>query len=287
MSTQYYNRQSGFNLVELMIAMVLGLLVLGAAVTVFQSNQRTFNANEGQNRIQEGARVAYELMSRDIRGAGGSACSYLARPDVEHTLSSEETKLLSNPVTKSSASDFTVTSGDDTAYQVDSATASSVVLSAGQVDKLSEAFKIGDKVVLCNANHLYVVTTKTVADSTRTLTFDETTPVVMTTDPNAPPTTVAVARYRSTQWHLVGDSLMVSRDGGADQAVINGVQALSVTYLQNGGNGYVAAPGDAVAMRVNLTLRGQKTVGGDVKVDGSNYITRTSSNVVTLRKAVR
>jgi type IV pilus assembly protein PilW len=67
-------RQSGFGLIELMISMVLGLLVLGAAIAVFQSNQRTFSANEGQNRIQEGARAAYEMMSRDIRAAGGTAC---------------------------------------------------------------------------------------------------------------------------------------------------------------------------------------------------------------------
>ena len=33
--------QGGFGLIELMIAMVLGLLVLGAAIAVFQSNQRT------------------------------------------------------------------------------------------------------------------------------------------------------------------------------------------------------------------------------------------------------
>ena len=52
---------AGFGLIELMISMVLGLLVLGAAIAVFQSNQRTFNANEGQNRIQEGARAAYEI----------------------------------------------------------------------------------------------------------------------------------------------------------------------------------------------------------------------------------
>ena len=37
------------------------------------------------------------------------------------------------------------------------------------------------------------------------------------------------------------------------------------------------------AARVNLTLRGQKTLGGDVKVDGNNYITRTMSNVATVR----
>ena len=108
------SRFAGFGLIELMIAMVLGLLVLGAAIAVFQSNQRTFDANEGTNRIQEGARVAYELMSKDIRAAGGSACSNLARPDVEHAFTAEETALLTNFIS-GSGSEFTVTSGDDTA----------------------------------------------------------------------------------------------------------------------------------------------------------------------------
>jgi Tfp pilus assembly protein PilW len=65
----------GFGLTELMIAMVLGLIVIGAAFAIFQSSQTTFRSNEGLNRIQETARAAFELMSRDIRAAGGSACS--------------------------------------------------------------------------------------------------------------------------------------------------------------------------------------------------------------------
>ncbi|QNN47131.1 prepilin-type N-terminal cleavage/methylation domain-containing protein [Thermomonas brevis] len=69
------SRQVGFGLIELMVAMMLGLLVLGAAVAVFQSNLRTFNANDGQNRVQENARVAYELLSKDVRSTGSSACS--------------------------------------------------------------------------------------------------------------------------------------------------------------------------------------------------------------------
>ena len=39
------SRQSGFGLIELMVAMVMGLLVLGAAIAVFHSNQRTIKAN--------------------------------------------------------------------------------------------------------------------------------------------------------------------------------------------------------------------------------------------------
>ena len=91
--------QTGFTLIELMIATVLGLLVMGAAIAVFQSNQRTFSANEGQNRIQENARAAYEMMSRDIRAAGGTACSKMARPDEEHAYNADETGLMTTPIT--------------------------------------------------------------------------------------------------------------------------------------------------------------------------------------------
>lgn len=277
-------RHAGFGLIELMIAMVLGLLVLGAAIAVFQSNQRTFSANEGQNRIQEGARVAYELMSKDIRAAGGSACSSLARPDIEHTLSTEESALLTTPVT-GNASEVTVTSGDDSAYQIDSATISTLVLKAGQVDKLSNAFKEDDKLLLCNANHLYVVTVSAggVDDNTRTLTFTPATPSVVTQDSMAPAATVAVARYRSTRWYLESGALKVQRDGGAGQEVITGVTAINVSFLNEGAIAYSATAGNVVAARVNLTLRGQKTTGGDVKVDGTNFITRTASYVTSLR----
>ena len=68
------SRQSGFNLVELMISMLLGLLVVGAAIGIFLSNRKTYTATEGLSRVQESARIAFEMMARDIREAGGNPC---------------------------------------------------------------------------------------------------------------------------------------------------------------------------------------------------------------------
>lgn len=64
----------GFTLVELMIAMVLGLIVVGAVAAVFATNSRTYAATESLGRVQESARVAFELISRDIRESAGNAC---------------------------------------------------------------------------------------------------------------------------------------------------------------------------------------------------------------------
>lgn len=65
----------GVTLIELMIALVLGLLVTAAAIGVFLSNKQTFRATEGLSRVQENARVGFELMAREVRVAGATACS--------------------------------------------------------------------------------------------------------------------------------------------------------------------------------------------------------------------
>lgn len=273
-------RQAGFGLIELMIAMVLGLLVIGAAFAVFQSNQRSFQANEGLNRIQESARVAYELISRDLRAAGGTACSNLARPNDEHTNNADETLLLTSPVGDNGATagtELVVASGDDTAYRITAATTSSITLDSSQIADATEAFKSGDKLVLCNANQFYVVTASAV--STNSVSFTPATPVAMNLDPMAPPATVMVSRFRNVRWYRSGNGLYVSRNGAAGQQVAEGVTALGFSYRQNGANAYTTTPTswpDVVAVRVTMTLTGVNQVD-------NKSVTRNVSNVISLR----
>ncbi len=73
-SSQRVRRARGFSLVELMVALAVGLIVTGAAITVFLSTSRTYDATESLGRVQENLRVAFELMARDIREAGGNPC---------------------------------------------------------------------------------------------------------------------------------------------------------------------------------------------------------------------
>ena len=67
-------RPRGFSLIELMVALVVGLIVVAAAGGIFISNKRTYNATESLGRMQENGRVAFELMAREIREAGGTVC---------------------------------------------------------------------------------------------------------------------------------------------------------------------------------------------------------------------
>ncbi|SCX25116.1 type IV pilus assembly protein PilW [Nitrosomonas eutropha] len=66
--------QHGLTLVEMMVAMTIGLVLLGGVITVLTASQQTCRVNEAMARMQENARYAFQLLSRDIRMAGYRGC---------------------------------------------------------------------------------------------------------------------------------------------------------------------------------------------------------------------
>lgn len=64
----------GFSLVELMVAMVLGLLLSGAAISLFITARESYRTNEALARVQETGRYAFEILARSLREAGGIPC---------------------------------------------------------------------------------------------------------------------------------------------------------------------------------------------------------------------
>ena len=65
----------GVSLIELMIALVLGLLVVGAAIGIFISNRQVFRSADNLSFVQENGRVAFELLARELRQTASSPCS--------------------------------------------------------------------------------------------------------------------------------------------------------------------------------------------------------------------
>lgn len=78
-ATRGYEHASGFTLVELMVSMVLGLIVIGGALGAMLANRQSYRTNEGLSQIQENARIAFELLARDIRQAGVTGCDSSGR----------------------------------------------------------------------------------------------------------------------------------------------------------------------------------------------------------------
>jgi len=62
-------QQRGVGLIELMVAMLIGLFLILGAVTVFNQSRNTYRASEGVARLQETARLAMDVIESDIRMA--------------------------------------------------------------------------------------------------------------------------------------------------------------------------------------------------------------------------
>ncbi|TCV97029.1 type IV pilus assembly protein PilW [Luteibacter rhizovicinus] len=74
--THVFSRgQRGVTLVELMIAMVLGLLVAGGIVSVFLSTSSSNRVQTQMARLQEEGRFAVDRISGDLKMAGSQYCS--------------------------------------------------------------------------------------------------------------------------------------------------------------------------------------------------------------------
>ena len=65
----------GFTLVELMVAMVIGLLILGGVSVMLINSNRNYNTTDSNARLQENARFAIQFITSDLRRAGYFGCS--------------------------------------------------------------------------------------------------------------------------------------------------------------------------------------------------------------------
>jgi type IV pilus assembly protein PilW len=64
------NKESGFTLVELLIAMTIGLIILAALSSTFLMQSKIYDVQEQIVEMVQTARAAMDMMSREIRMAG-------------------------------------------------------------------------------------------------------------------------------------------------------------------------------------------------------------------------
>ena len=67
-------RARGLSLIELLVAVAIGGILMGGAITLFVNNRATYEVTNDMARLQESARFAMQLMSQDIRMAGYVGC---------------------------------------------------------------------------------------------------------------------------------------------------------------------------------------------------------------------
>jgi type IV pilus assembly protein PilW len=65
----------GYTLIELMVAMLLGLFLITGLVQIFITSKQSYRMQETLSRLQESGRFALEFIDRDVRMAGFRGCA--------------------------------------------------------------------------------------------------------------------------------------------------------------------------------------------------------------------
>lgn len=74
MKTPLHNIR-GFSLIELMVAITIGLFILGGLVAIMVNSRKNYEVQDYSARLQENARFAMDFLSHDLRMAGYMGCS--------------------------------------------------------------------------------------------------------------------------------------------------------------------------------------------------------------------
>jgi len=78
-------RQRGFSLVEMMVALIIGLFVLAGVGSVYITGKRSYNARDGLSLLQENGRIAIRMIEQTVQRAG-----YPMYAEVEPVIHSEQ-----------------------------------------------------------------------------------------------------------------------------------------------------------------------------------------------------
>ncbi|MEN1956334.1 PilW family protein [Luteimonas changyuni] len=310
----------GMTLIELMIAMILGLLVVGAAIGIFISNSQVYRAAENLGRVQEGARVAFELMARDIREAAGNPCvnnvpwvnvvsggagNWWSDMNPSTALQGFDgsTAFPGETFTTGAAQRLAGTealqmlSGDDNVSTISNHDAGTAVFT---VNTTAHGLGPGDLGIACNAQQGAVFQVSSVSgldighglgglpgNTSINLHLDSSNP---DSYEYAAPNSV-LAGLHATRWYVANNargvpSLYQARLGGTTvtrEEVVEGVSAMTLAYLVRGGTNYVAA-GTVVDWAEVISVRATLVLQSPDNVGANgDPITRQVVQVASLR----
>ncbi len=312
------NGTRGFTLIELMIALVLGLVLVGGVISVLLSNKQTYRTNNALSQLQDNARTAFELLARDIRQSGSSPCG-------NTTVTNLLTSLNGNGTDTYIWSASTPIQGFDDATAVapalPNALAQSAIVTKGvgvvSTPKLPvgggcdngaplasapSGIAAGDLVLMCDASNAYIYQAGAFAGNVLPMAGAGGVPgnAVANTGCTTVGQTAYVAQYQPDYWFvaptppgpgvLAGtNSLYRSRySAGAfnTDEIVRGVASMQITYLVNGANAFVNAAGvganwaNVTAVQVTLTL---STPTNPNNVNHPERLVRTFSTTIGIR----
>lgn len=296
----------GFTLIELMIALLLGVMVMGAAIGIFLTNRQTYQATENLGRTQETARIAFELLARDVREAGGNGCD-IGLPVVNVLKNNTDwTRNWVQPFRGYTDTGVVGMKTGTDALQVLAAGTGGGTVSTHDVTgkiNLQEAstdLAAGNLMVLCDTEEMALLQARGYSGSTVTYdTSDQNACLKLGRFPSVCSASVNAYQFRqnailtplyASQWYVGangrngGTSLFQRRlqgSGTTVSEVAEGVTNLQLQYLLVGGSGFVDTVADwnnVLAVKITLTVNTLDKVGTD-----GQPLTRQMTTIASIR----
>ena len=76
MASPHTHRSRGFSMIELMVALVLGLILMAGVISVYTTNKKSYSLNIALGQVQESGRFAFNYLEPPIRMAGFFGCAH-------------------------------------------------------------------------------------------------------------------------------------------------------------------------------------------------------------------
>jgi len=159
-------QQSGFSLVELLVAMTIGAILIGGVATVFSGTKRSSDINGSLTEMQESARFALESIMREARMAGFQGCVDLntasatikadTAPTTNLSATAIQSSLVTGPTTWTPAPPMNFTIPDAVARPVPGTHTLSVQFGSPQTFTLNPLQRVDDPIVLEQATDNFV-----------------------------------------------------------------------------------------------------------------------------------
>lgn len=311
---------AGFTLIELMIAMVLGLVLIGGVVSILLANKQSYKTNSALSQLQDNARTAFEMMARDIRQAGSTPCGNTTVSNNLKSINGANTDWYLWGTSVVGVDDATTASPALAGAVAQSAIAthgagpvSTTLITAGAacangvpLASAPAGFGAGDLVMACDTNQAYIFQTSAFAGGLLPVTA-----VGGAGIPGNASATLAcgsfgqsayVAPYQADFWYVraagagaPANTLSLYRaryaaGGLQSDEIIRGVRELLVTYHITGTTGFVSAAtvgaawNTVDAVRVSLTLQSlDNRAGTGTNVANPTSLLRTFTTTIGIR----
>lgn len=84
--SRFKPQSHGFTLIEIMIAMLIGVLLIAGVLQVFITSKQSYRMQEALSRLQESGRFALDFLDRDIRMTGYRGCASKSTTPIKNRL---------------------------------------------------------------------------------------------------------------------------------------------------------------------------------------------------------